>query len=283
MNGSSFAHKTILVTGGAGSLGRRLTEELLKPEYSVKAIRILDNNENGLAHMRVRLQDKRLRYFLGDIGDKDRMVRAMENTDIVIHCAAQKHVDLAEINPFFSLKTNVLGTQICIDAALENNVDKFVFCSSDKAVQAISTYGRCKALSESLTLDVVNYKGDRRTKCAIIRPPNYTRSDGSMFELWDYQKAHGLPITVTDEKMYRYFMSFDQIIAFVLKCVDMMKGGEIFVPEGAERIRILDLALKVSDNIRFIGIRKGEKLEEILIDPSERDHAELVDNIWVIQ
>ena len=165
----SFVNKAVLITGGAGSLGRRLTAELLKPEYSIATLRLLDNNENGMARLRWELKDERLRWLIGDIREKERLIRAMENIDIVIHTAALKHVEFNEMNPFEAIQTNVVGSQNCIDAALENNVDKYMYISSDKSVQAGSTYGRCKALSESLTLDANNYKGDKQTKLKIGR------------------------------------------------------------------------------------------------------------------
>lgn len=274
-----------LITGGAGSLGRRLTEQLLKKAVEGDAIRVLDIHENSIAHMKTRLEDPHhhIRYFIGDIRDKDRMKMAMESVDICIHCAAMKHVDLSEYNPFSCIKVNVIGTQNCIEAALEANIDKFLTISSDKAVNAISTYGRCKALAESLTLDANNYKGDKRTKLSIARPPNYINSDGSVFELWQYQKKMGLPITVTDKKMERLFMPFGQIVTFTLKCLEIMEGGEIFVPMGAEKRRIIDLAKKISDNIKFIGIRPGERLFEQLYTEEELIRAERSDGMWVIR
>lgn len=272
-----------LVTGGAGSLGRRLTEHLLYQTEDAR-IRVLDNHENSFAQMRTRLVDpaKRVRFLFGDIRDKDRMQRAMENVDVCIHCAALKHVDIAEQNPFESLQTNVIGTQNCIDVALQADIDKFLYLSSDKAVLAISTYGRCKAVSESLTLDANNYKGDRRTKFSVARPPNYIDSDGSVFELWRYQKKHGLPITVTDVRMERFFMPFPDIVNFTLKCVEIMGGREVFVPLGAKREKIIDLARQVSSNIDIIGMRPGERLVEHLYTEEEIVNAEQKEGMWII-
>jgi len=272
-----------LITGGVGSLGRRLIEELLKPQYGTTRVAVFDNHENGMASLRVKLQDKRIRWFLGDIRDKDRLFRAMENVDVCIHCAALKHADLSEYNPFEFIKTDVFGTQNCIEAALATNIDKFLFISSDKAVRPICTYGKCKSLAESLTLDANSYKGDRRTKFSVCRPPNYIKSDGSVFDIWDWQKASGLPLTVTDERMVRYFMSFDKIIDFIVNALKIMEGGEIFVPTNAEKIRIIDLAKAIGNNIQIVGTRKGEKLEEILIDENELQRAKVVENIWVVK
>lgn len=278
----SFAGEIILITGGAGSLGRKLSKHLLT--YSgVKAVRILDTNENGLARLAQQIKDPRARFLLGDIRDKDRMKRAMENVTLCYHAAAQKHVDLAERNPFYSIDVNVMGTQTCIEAALDANVGRFITISSDKACMAISTYGRCKALGERLTLDAELYKGDHKTLFAVCRPPNYLYSDGSIFDIWRYQKKHKLPITVTSEEMYRYFLSIDQIIAFLVRCSKIMQGGEIFIPRNAERIRIIDLAKKFSSNIQIIGLRPGEKLEEVLIDPLEEPHAKILEDMWIVK
>jgi len=276
-----------LITGGAGSLGRRLVTHLLRVETNFKptAIRVFDNCENSLVRFERNLLDpeKKARFLLGDIRDKDRLIRAMENVDICIHCAAQKHVHIAEFNPFESIQTNVIGTQNCIDAALTADIDIFLYISSDKAVQAVGTYGRCKALSESLTLDANNYKGDRRTKLSVARPPNYINSDGSVFEVWKEEKARGLPLSVTSKEMTRHFMTFEEIIKFLTKCLVLMEGGEIFVPTGSRNLRIMDLAKKIGDNIQITGMRKGEKLHEMLIDPAEINHAKHINGMWVIK
>jgi UDP-N-acetylglucosamine 4,6-dehydratase len=279
----TFTDEIILITGGAGSLGRKLAKHLLTFQ-GVKAVRILDTNENGLARLSQQIKDPRIRFLLGDIRDKERMKRALENVTLCYHAAAQKHIDLAERNPFYSIDVNVMGTQICIEAALDANVDKFIMISSDKSVQACSTYGRCKALAERLALDAELYKGDdHKTRFSVARPPNYINSDGSIFDMWRYQKKHGLPITVTSPEMYRYFLSIDQICDFLFKCSEIMQGGEIFIPRNARRLRIIDLAKKYGDKIQIIGVRPGEKLEELLIDPSEEAYAKVYGDIWVIK
>lgn len=279
-----------LVTGGAGSLGRRLTEFFLNENKS-NIIRVFDHSENGLAHMQTRIADpdRRIRYFLGDVRDKDRLRRAMENVEVCVHCAAQKHVDIGEYNPFESVMTNVYGTQNCIDSALEADIAKFLSISSDKACHAISTYGRCKALAESLTIDANNYKGSHRTVFSVARPPNYIESDGSVFEIWRYQKEKDLPLTVTDNRMERYFMSFTEILTFIKKCLDLMRGGEIFVPTNAKKLKIIDLAKGYAmdrervGKIKIIGMRPGERLIEYLLTDEELAVAEEVDGLWIIK
>ena len=276
-----------IITGGAGSLGRRLTEELLKPEYEATAIRVFDNNENGIARMRwVFRDDPRLRWLIGDIRDKDRLLRAFDGVDVVVHAAALKHVDIGETNPAEQIKTNVIGTLNCIEAAIDKNVGKFLLISSDKSVQACSTYGRCKSLGESLTLDANIYVGDgKRTCLSVCRPPNYLRSDGSVTEIWDYQMVSGLPLTVTDKRCVRYFMTFEEIVAFIIKAIKMMKGGEIFIPNNCKPTNIYDLAKEYGKghSIKFTGLRTGERLEELLIDPLERQYAEVIDDILVVR
>ena len=283
MKGEPILYKRVLITGGCGSLGRRLVTEFLKPKYHIETVVVFDNNENSMANLRMKLKDHRLRWFLGNIRDSYRIDRAMENVDIVVHCAALKHVDLGDYNPFEQIKTNVIGTQNVIDSALKNGVQKVLTISSDKAVESCSTYGFCKALGERLTVNANNYKGDKETILSVARPPNYLNSDGSVFEIWDYQKNHGLPITVTDENMYRFFMSFDDIISFIIKTLSLMEGGEVFVPADCERVSILELAQTYGSNIVFTGLRPGEKLEEVLFTKEEMKKAKLVDGVWVIK
>lgn len=275
-----------LVTGGAGSLGRHLATSLLqKPE---DVIRVFDNHENSLVRLRIMVESEdpsedRLRYFLGDVRDKDRVLLAMDGVDVCIHAAAQKHVDVAEYNPFESILTNVLGTQNCVNAALAKEIDRFLYISSDKAVQAISTYGRCKALSESLTLDANNYKGDKRTKFSVARPPNYVDSDGNVFQIWEHYKQKGLPLPVTHPEMTRYFIHLPDIIDFIKDCLAAMEGGEIFVPAKAEKMRIIDLARNISKDIKVVGMRKGERLHELLMNAYEKKRAKRLDDLWIIR
>lgn len=271
-----------LVTGGVGSLGRRLVEELLKPKYEASAIRVFDNNENGLARARWQLKDSRLRWLLGDIRDRDRLLRAFDGVDVVIHAAALKHVEIGEFNPGEQIKTNILGTLNVLEAAIDKNVAKVLAISSDKSVQACSTYGKCKSLCESLTIDANNYVGDKRTRLSVCRPPNYLDSDGSVTQKWRYQMLNGKPITVTDKRCNRYFMSFNEIIAFIMKVIAVMKGGEIFIPKNCKLVNIYEYAQKYNHPIEITGLRPGERLEELLMDPEEASNAETVDDMWVV-
>jgi len=274
--------KTVLVTGGAGFIGRHLIKTLLT-RYSPRVVRALDVNENGLQELKRMFNGHpNLRTFIGNIRDQNRLRRATQNTNIIFHLAAYKHVDLLETSPFEAIATNVLGTQNLIECAIDENVEKFLNVSTDKSTQYVSTYGATKFLTERLTLDADNWKGDAPTIFANARPVNVLGSDGSVYPLWQKQKAKGEPLSVTDSRMERFFLTVDETVNFLIKCVNMMKGGETFVPSGARKIRIIDLAKQLSDKIEIVGIRKGERLTELLMDENEIARAKLVEGIWVI-
>lgn len=271
-----------LITGGAGSLGRRLIKKILA-DYDPSAVCILDNHENSLARLKRRIDDPRVRYFLGDIQDPRRIALAMKNVDVAILAAAYKHVDLCAYNPFASVNVNVMGTQTCIEAAVAAGVPRVLYLSSDKAVNPCSTYGYCKALAEHLVIDANQWKGDVPCALSVCRPPNYYGSDGSMLEVWKNQKAKGQPLTVTDERMERFFLSFDEIVEFIFSSLNLMKGGEIFVPLTARNTKIIDLAKQLSTSIVFTGLRKGERLTETLFTEEEFQNGSMNGTILVIK
>ena len=277
---SFLDNKIILVTGGAGFIGRNLVKKVL--DYNPQAVRALDINENGLQHLRRELQHPRLRTFLGSIRDKGRLKRAIQNVDVIIHLGAYKHVDLLEVSPFEAVKTNVLGTENLIECAIDENVEKVLNVSTDKSTLYTSIYGATKFLAEKLTLEANNWKGDAQTILANARPVNVLYSDGSVYPYWQNQKTEGKPLSITHPDMERFFLTVDETVKFLLKCIELMKGGETFVPSGARKIKIIDLAKQMSDKIEIVGIRKGERLTELLFDPSEIERAQLVDGIWVI-
>lgn len=273
--------KLVLVTGGAGSLGRRLVRHFL--DCGSKT-RVLDVNENGLAKLKLTLPDtSNARFFVGDIRDKARVVRAMENVDVVVHTAALKHVDLCEYNPFECLQTNIIGTQNCIDAALECNVGKFLLVSSDKAVNPIGVYGYSKAFAEALTLDAENYRGSKQTRFAVVRCPNFLGSDGSVLTVWKWQKQHHLPLTLTDPNMERYFIQFRDLLQFMDYCIVQMKGGEVFVPDKIFKKPMKELAETVSNKIHVTEARCPEKIVEELMSKTEKEHAVLNGDVWIIK
>lgn len=279
----SFDQKVVLITGGAGSIGRALTRRLLN-DCVPRVVRVLDINEAGLHELSRSLNGPNFRAFLGDIRDKERLKRALQNVDVIFHLAAYKFVDLLENNPWEAVSTNVLGTENVIECAIDANVEKMLNMSTDKSTQFSSTYGAAKFLSERLIIDANNWKGDARTIFANARPVNVPYSNGSVHTIWEKDKSEGKPLPVTHPQATRFFLSMDKTVDFLLKCIELMKGGEIFVPNtGVEEVKIIDLAKKLSDNIKITGLRKGEKLHELLMDPSEEERAEMINGIWIIR
>ncbi len=262
---SIMKDKVILITGGSGSLGRELTKQLL--ELDPKTIRILSNNEWELYDMQRHFTDSRLRYLLGDIRDRDRMQRSMDGVDIVIHAAALKHVSLCEYNPFEAVKTNILGSMNVIDAAIDNDAEKVIAISSDKAVHPINLYGATKLVMEKVFLHANAYY---KTKFSCVRFGNFQGSRGSVLPLWYKQLEESNEITVTAKEMTRFWISLDKAGGFVLKCIKMMEGNETFIPKMPE-VEIMELAKEFAPKakIKIIGIRKGEKLQEMLLAEGE--------------
>lgn len=282
MSNSLFENKVCLITGAAGTLGLALAEELFK--HHPKAVRLFDNDENGLFWAEQSfLGEPALRLLLGDIRERWRLRMAFDGVHIVFHCAALKHVHITQRNPFEALKTNAVATQNCIETAIEKDVEVFVHISSDKALETRGTYGVTKLLGEQLVLDAENYKGDHPTRFIIVRPANFWKSRGSVMELWEHQLQQGLPLSVTHPEMTRYFMSVKDAVNLILKAAELGKGGEIFVPANAEKVKILDLAKKLSNNIRITGMRPGEVLHQALMTPEEEKRAKRIGDLWVIK
>jgi len=276
-NPSFFKEKTILITGGSGSIGSYLMDELLKTEC--KAIRILTNSEYELFRVQKKYgQNKKLRFLLGDVRDKERLVVATNGVDIVFHAAALKHVPLCEFNPFDAIQTNVIGTQNTIEACIYSNVEKFVFISTDKAVDPLSTLGTTKLLAERLVISGMAYrKSLTKPIMYCIRFGNVIGTRGSVLELFLDQVKKNESLTLTNKKMTRFTMTKKEVVDLILSTVNIAKGGEIFVLK-MKSMRILDLAKAVialysknpaKHKIIETGIREGEKLHESLITKDE--------------
>lgn len=257
--------KTILITGGTGSLGQEITKQLLKLEP--RTIRLLSNSEWELYDAKRHMPEETLRFLLGDVRDADRMHRAMVGVNIVIHCAALKHVPICEYNPIEAVRTNVLGSINVIDAALDNGVDKVIAISSDKAVHPINIYGATKLTMEKLFIQANVYLG---TKFSCVRFGNIQESKGSVLSLWYQQIIRGEPITVTERDMTRYWITLEKAAEFTVKCLEMMEGAEIFIPKMPE-VELMKVAqeMKSEHGFRFIGKRPGEKLHEMLFAEGE--------------
>lgn len=276
--------KTILLTGGTGSFGQKFTEIMLK-RYKPKIIRIFSRDELKQYEMGRKFNDdEHLRFFIGDVRDKDRLQRAMDGVDIVIHAAALKQVPLCEYNPFEAVKTNIFGGQNVIEAAIDHNVERVMAVSSDKAVNPVNLYGATKMCMERLFIAANSYVGgERQTKMSCTRYGNVMGSRGSVIPLFNSQKSGG-EITVTDKRMTRFWLTLEQGVEFVTKCTEIMHGGEIFVPK-VPSMKIVDLAKVVAPEckIRYVGIRPGEKINECLLTEDEARHAIQFDGFFVIE
>ncbi len=280
---SLFKGKVILVTGGTGSLGKALVKTLMN--YQPRVVRVYDLDETKLFEMEHEfehempwaIKQEMVRFLVGDIKEKERLMRAMERVDIVFHLAALKHVASCEYNPFEAVKTNALGTQNIIDAALANNVERVIFTSSDKAAYPNNTMGATKLLAERLITSANYYKGGRRTVFASVRFGNVIGSRGSVVPLFLRQIKNGGPVTVTDPTMTRFVMSQRQAISLIFKCTRIANGGEIFILK-MPIIRIGDLA---SVLINEVAPRHGHKPEDIAtkiigLKPGETHYEELM-------
>lgn len=271
-------NKTILVTGGAGSIGSYLTKRLL--EYPVKSVRVLDIDEHALFRLKRTINDNRLRLLLGSILDKDRVEMAMDNVNIIIHAAAVKNIEISEFNPIETINVNINGVVNLIKAAIKERPGKFLNISTDKAANASTLYGSTKQLSERLTSWTgYHIKG---TKCASVRFGNVIETRGNVFEVWNEELKNNQPLSITDPSMKRYFFHVNEAVEFILKCLPIMNAGEIFVPK-MQSYSIKELAMKISKKHKIIGLREGEKLEECLISKDEERKVEEENDMWIIR
>ena len=270
--------KTILVTGGAGSIGSELVKKLL--EFPVSAVRVLDINEHALFKLTHSLNDKRIQPLLGDILNKDRVELAVFGSDIIIHTAALKNIEISEYNPIETIETNVNGTVKMIETAIRTKPKKVVNISTDKAVDSSTLYGATKLLGERL----ISWAGihlNPPTKFATVRFGNVIETRGNVFEVWDEELKNNLPLSVTHPEMERYFFHIEEAVEFILQCLPLVNKGEIFIPK-MKSFKIKDLATKISKNQKIIGLRKGEKMEEDLMTNVEKKNAIEKSNMWII-
>lgn len=279
---SCFDGKTILVTGGTGSFGKMFTSLLLK-EWNPDSIRIYSRGELLQWEMQQKIQDERLRFFIGDVRDRDRLYRAMNDVDIVVHAAALKQVPAAEYNPIEAVKTNIDGASNVINASIDNGVEKVMALSTDKAVHPVNLYGATKMVAEKLFVQGNAYAGGRNTRFACTRYGNVVGSRGSIIPLFLEQRKQGR-VTITDERMTRFWLTLEQGARFVAQCIETMRGGEIFVPK-IPSMRITDLAKIVAPDceVEIIGIRPGEKLHEVLLTEDEARHSKDMGDYFIIE
>ncbi len=265
--------KSILITGGTGSFGQKFVETLFKRYPKVERVAIFSRDELKQFEMAQRFPKSKydqIRYFLGDVRDKDRIKRALEGIDIVIHAAALKQVPAAEYNPFEVIKTNVLGAQNVIEACFDLDVEKVVALSTDKAAAPINLYGATKLCSDKLFVAANNMKGKRDIKLSVVRYGNVLGSRGSVIPFFLKMKKEGQPIPITDERMTRFSITLEEGVELVMKAVDVMWGGEIFVPK-IPSVRIVDLAEAIAPGAEpeVIGVRPGEKTDEEMITETD--------------
>jgi UDP-N-acetylglucosamine 4,6-dehydratase/UDP-glucose 4-epimerase len=267
-----FDGKQVLITGGTGSLGTALTERLLKT--NVKRIRIFSRDELKQSQMEAGFNDKRLRFLIGDVRDKERLQTALEDIDIVIHAAALKQVPIIEYNPFEAIKTNVVGAQNVVDACLHSNVKFALAVGTDKAVSPFNAYGATKLLMEKIFILANYYKGSHKIKFSCVRYGNVLGSRGSLVPTLVNQIKSGRKITITDPNMTRFNITMNEALDLILRVIKNAIGGEVFVPK-LKAYRVIDVKnavleiLKSKAKTQKISIRPGEKFHEVLISENE--------------
>jgi UDP-N-acetylglucosamine 4,6-dehydratase/UDP-glucose 4-epimerase len=280
-----FSGKKVLITGGTGTLGRALTRKLLMND--VDTIRIFSRDEGKQLDMQGILDDKRIRYIVGDVRDKDRIHYAMEGIDIVFHVAALKQVPVAEYNPFEAIKTNVIGSQNVIDACIHNEVEIAMAVSSDKAVSPLNTYGATKLLMERIFTSANFYKGRRRTIFTSVRYGNVLGSRGSVVPLFLKSIENTSSINITDPTMTRFNITLSEALDLILTGLKKAHGGEVFVPK-LKAYKLQDLAESIIElinkpiSINYSSIRIGEKKHEAMINEHESPYTIESDNTYVL-
>ncbi len=279
-----WTQKTILITGGTGSLGRHFTKVMME-KYHPKAVRIYSRDELKQHEMRLLFPDHEgspMRYFIGDVRDLDRLKRAMEGVDLVLHAAALKQVPSCEYNPFEAVKTNIHGAKNVIDAAIDCGVKKVIAVSTDKAVNPVNLYGATKLCAEKIFIQGNAYARRTQAQFSCVRYGNVIGSRGSVIPLFEEQKRTG-KITVTDKRMTRFWITLDQAVDLIIKGFRHLQGGEIFLPR-IPSMNIVDLARAIAPRceIEFIGARPGEKLSETLITEEEGQHTIAYDGMYII-
>mgnify|MGYP001171594591 CR=1 FL=1 len=281
-----FENKTVMVTGATGSFGSHFLKTLGEIKVNPKKIIIFSRDELKQYQLRKKIYKyfrSKLRFFLGDVRDRERVFQALNGVDIVIHAAALKQVDTAEYNPSEYIKTNVVGAENITNGSIINNIDYVLALSTDKACSPINLYGASKLLSDKLFISGNDIKGKSRTKLSVLRYGNVMSSRGSVVPYFKELVSHGKPLTITDKNMTRFSITLDEAVKFSFDSLQMMIGGELFVPK-IPSYRILDVvkAFEYKKKYKVIGIRSGEKLNEDLISMHDAQRTIDLKNFFVI-
>jgi UDP-N-acetylglucosamine 4,6-dehydratase/5-epimerase len=279
----NWADQVVLVTGGTGSFGKKFVEIMLR-EYRPQKLIIFSRDELKQHEMRVAgLDHPSLRYFLGDVRDRQRLERAFSGVTVVVHAAALKQVPACEYNPFEAIQTNIMGGKNVIEAAIDCHVRCIIALSTDKAVGPINLYGATKLCAEKMFVQANAYAGAQQTRFSCVRYGNVLGSRGSVIPTFIEQRARGR-ITITDPRMTRFWITLEQGVRFVIACAEQMHGGEIFVPK-IPSMNLLDLAQAIAPDCQIdcVGIRPGEKVHEVLISEDEARNAIETHEMFVIQ
>ena len=282
----NWRESTVLIIGGTGSFGKKFTEVILT-KYHPKKLIVFSRDELKQQEMRQIWDDTSsewsIRYFIGDVRDRERLYRAMQGVDVVVHAAALKQILSCEYNPFEAVQTNIIGAKNVIDAAIDNSVKRIIAISTDKAVNPVNLYGATKLVAEKLFVQGNSYAGGQDTRFSCVRYGNVVGSRGSVIPLFVEQRKSGT-VTVTDERMTRFWITLEQGVEFVMRCIELMQGGEIFVPK-IPSMRVMDLVKAITPDckVTFNGIRPGEKIHESLLADDEVRQTLEFDDMFVVE
>jgi len=273
--------KVVLITGGTGSFGKKLVEKLLRDDV-VKKVVVFSRDELKQFEMQTLYSSPKLRYFLGDVRDFQRLKQATDGVDVIVHAAALKQIPAAEYNPMEAIKTNIIGAENIVNVAIDNRVGQVIALSTDKAANPANLYGATKLCSDKLMVAGNILAGSRITRFAVVRYGNVLGSRGSVIPFFKEQEANG-SLPITDAEMTRFWLTIEEGVKFVLDSLERMKGGEIFVPK-IPSFKVIDVAEVVSPGIplRIIGIRPGEKLHEVMITEDDSNYTLEFDTFYAI-
>ena len=278
----SLEGKSLLITGGTGSFGKLFAATCLQ-RLNLERVVVFSRDELKQFEMAQRLSSPKLRYFIGDVRDRERLHRAFDGIDVVVHAAALKQVPACEYNPFEAIKTNVIGAENIINEAIDHGVERILALSTDKAANPVNLYGATKLCSDKLFVAGNNYVGKHRTRMAVVRYGNVVGSRGSVIPFFLEKRKTGV-LPITDPRMTRFWITLQQGVDFVIECLQMMKGGELFVPK-IPSMKITDLAAAIGPECRteIVGIRPGEKLHEVMVPEDDaRQTLELADRFIIL-